>query len=77
MITVKTRGITEGDGTLTVSIPTHLRDTVFDVVITLDAVEPQSPADYPPGFIEATFGCLPELVRLPQGESDTREPLSC
>lgn len=77
MITVKIRGRTKGDGTLTVSIPTQMRDTVFDVVVSLEAVEAQSPANYPPGFIEATFGCLPDVDRLPQGEADTREPLPC
>lgn len=77
MITLKTRGRTAADGTLTVSIPTQMLDTVFDVVVTLDAVEAQPLASYAPGFIESTFGCLPDLGRLPQGEADAREPLSC
>lgn len=64
------------DGTLIVRVPAELNNC--DVTVTIETHQPpKTPEElgWPPGFFEQTFGSLPDLERLPQGELPQREPL--
>ena len=78
MISVKTTAHVGPDGTLTVAVPTSLRE--MDVEVTLTVQPAAAPADrgWPPGFFEATAGDGQgePLERGPQGEYEQREELA-
>jgi len=86
MISVKTNAYVGLDGTLTVEVPTPLRETDVEVVLVVQPVPAREPPHsttaltpeelgWPPGFFERTFGSLRDdpLQRLPQGEYEERE----
>ena len=84
MISLQTKGHIGPDGTLSVEVPTPLRETNVDVMLVLQPIL-ASPAaaptpeelGWPPGFFEATFGLLKDdpIERGPQGEYEVREPM--
>lgn len=80
MQSVTLRSHVGADGMLNLQIPVALKDIDVEVVLTMrpvDKGELENLAQangWPPGFFEATFGCLPELPeREAQGEYETRE----
>lgn len=76
MISVKTTAHVGPDGTLTLAVPTPLRETDVEVMVV---VQPLAlPArGWPPGFFEATYGSLKDdpVERGPQGAYEVREAL--
>lgn len=66
MITVKTNAHVGPDGTLTVAVPTPLRETDVEVMLVVQPVPAREPLPtaaltpeelgWPPGFFEETFG---------------------
>ncbi len=82
MISLQTRGHIGPDGTLSVEVPTPLREIEVDVMLVLQPLA-ASPAaaptpeelGWPPGFFEAPFGSLKNdpIERGPQGEYEVRE----
>lgn len=84
MISLQTKGHIGLDGTLSVEVPTPLRETNVDVLLVLQptlaspAAAPTSEElGWPPGFFEATFGSLKDdpIERGPQGEYEVREAM--
>ncbi len=85
MISLQTKGHIGPDGTLSVELPTPLREIDVDVMLVLQPL-PASPAavptseelGWPPGFFEATAGAWAgePLERGPQGEYEEREALA-
>lgn len=76
MISVKTTAHVGPDGTLTVAVPTPLRETDVEVMVVVQPVTlPER--GWPPGFIEATYGSLKDdpIERGPQGNYEVREAL--
>ena len=68
MISVKTTARVGRDGTLTLAVPTPLRETDVEVMVVVQPVT--LPArGWPPGFFEATAGAWQgePLERGPQG----------
>ena len=84
MISLQTRGHIGPDGTLSVEVPTPLREIEVDVMLVLQPLA-ASPAAAPtpeelgwsPGFFEATAGAWAgePLERGPQGDYEVREVL--
>ena len=65
------------DGVLKIEVPVGVTDADLDVVVIVSPADaPARPIDgnWPPNFLEDTFGCLAEhpLERPPQGEYETR-----
>ena len=58
MISVKTTAHVGLDGTLTIAVPTPLRET--DVEVTVQPVTSLEDHGWLPGFFEATYGSLKE-----------------
>lgn len=90
MISIQTKTHIGPDGTLTVAVPTPLRETEVEVMLVVQPVSngangmsaaANSPTledlGWPPGFFEETFGSFRDdpLERLPQGDYEVREPL--
>ncbi len=87
MISVKTNAHVGPDGTLTVAVPTPLRETDVEVMVVVQPVPSREPPPtaaltpeelgWPPGFFEQTFGVLKDdpMERGPQGEYEVREAL--
>lgn len=82
MISVKTRTHIGPDGTLTLEVPTPLRETDVEVILVVQALiafqaGPESPG-WPAGFFEQTAGAWrgEPLQREPQGEYEAREELT-
>ena len=71
------------DGILRLQIPVGVKDADLNVTINYQLPDlngaAKSPEDrgWPPGFFEATFGCLKDdpIERPPQGEYEVREEL--
>ena len=75
------------DSTLSVNVPTALRETDVKVMLVVQPINSNDVASseevdgkgfgYPPGFFEETYGSFRDdpLVRLPQGEAEQREPI--
>lgn len=81
MISVKVKARVGPDGTLSVQVPTSLREMDVEGVLTLQplpaaGVTPEE-RGWPTGFFERTFGSLRDdpLERLPQGEYEQREAI--
>jgi hypothetical protein len=82
MISIQTRTHIGTDGTLSVDVPTALRETDVEVMLVLQPVtghgngEPES-RGWPPGFFEQTYGSFQNdpLERLPQGDFDSRDTI--
>ena len=78
MISLQTRGHIGPDGTLSVEVPTPLRETNVDVMLVLQPI-PVAPTSeelgWPTGFFEATAGAWAgePLERGPQGDYEVRE----
>lgn len=77
MISLQTRATIGADGTLSVQVPTPLRETEVDVMLVLQPLAAPAAAaptseelGWPPGFFESTFGSLKDdpIERGPQGE---------
>ena len=74
MISIQTRTHVGVDGTLSVQVPTTLREMDVDVMLIVQPIPDSSPSleemDWPPGFFEETFGCLADdpIERLPPPE---------
>ncbi|MDQ2686832.1 MAG: hypothetical protein M3Y28_03090 [Armatimonadota bacterium] len=81
MITIETRAHVGADGTLAVQVPTTLREEDVEVLLVLQRPSQRTDATddlgYSPHFFEETFGSFRDdpLERLPQEESEEREPL--
>ena len=77
MISVKTTAHVGPDGTLTLAVPTPLRETDVEVMVVVQPVALPEERGWPSGFFEATAGGWQgePLVRGPQGEYETREAL--
>ncbi len=79
MISIQTKTHVGPDGTLTVQVPTTLRETDVDVMLVLQLVtSPNTEAlGWPPGFFEQTAGAWQgePLERLPQGDYERREEI--
>jgi hypothetical protein len=87
MISVKTNAHIGPDGTLTVAVPTPLREMDVEVMVVVQPVPAREPSPtaaltpeelgWPPGFFERTFGSLRNdpMERLPQGEYEEREAI--
>ncbi len=82
MISLQTRGHIGPDGTLSVEVPTPLREIEVDVMLVLQPLSAPPAAlpaleglGWPPGFFESTFGSLKNdpIERGPQGEYEVRE----
>ncbi len=85
MISLQTKAYVGPDGTLSVKVPTPLREIEVDVMLVLQplaapaVLTPAAPTPeelgWPPGFFEATFGSLKDdpIERGPQGEYEVRE----
>ena len=78
----------DAEGTLTITVPTKLRDAELDVLVVLQPVPLDDPNTsstsasdpehgWPAGFFEETYGSLAAdpIQRLPQGELERRETL--
>ena len=76
MISVKTTAYVGPDGTLTVAVPTPLRETDVEVMVVVQPVTPEE-RGWPPGFFEATFGSLKNdpIERGTQDEYEIRETI--
>ncbi len=80
MIAFPTKARTDADGTLSLAIPTGLRDAEVDVVVVVEAAVRKTtvPADeWPEGYFAETFGSLRDagLERPPQGQLQDRLPI--
>ena len=83
MISIQTKTHVGADGTLSVRVPTTLRETDVEVLLVFQPLptpteKPLSEAPgWPPGFFESTFGSLRDtpVERGPQGEYEVREPI--
>lgn len=82
MISLQTRATIGPDGTLSVQVPTPLRETDVDVMLVLQplpaplaATPTPEELGWPPSFFEATAGAWAgePLERGPQGEYEVRE----
>lgn len=81
MVSIHLKTHVGADGTVNLTVPTEFRETDLDVLVVLKPLEDlgQSNAvpmtDWPAGFFEETFGSFQSepLVRLPQGEADSRK----
>ena len=78
MISVKTTAHVGPDGTLTLAVPTPLRETDVEVMVVVQPVTLPAERGWPPGFFEATAGGWQgePLERGPQGEHEVREQLA-
>ena len=84
MISLKTNAHVGPDGTLTVAVPTPLREMDVEVMVIVQPVSSASAAltpeerGWPPGFFEATAGSLKDdPIECPsQGEYEVREAIS-
>lgn len=78
MLSIKTTAHVGPDGTLTLAVPTPLRETDVEVMVVVQPVAPPNERGWPPGFFEATFGSLKDdpIERGPQGEYEVREALN-
>lgn len=71
------------DGILRLQVPVGLKDVDVRVTVALeetpknDSTKPPVELGWPPGFFEATYGCLRDdpIERPPQGEYEIREEL--
>ncbi|MDX2042739.1 MAG: hypothetical protein SF097_16075 [Acidobacteriota bacterium] len=70
------------DGILRLQVPVALKDVDVKVTLALEETSkngaPKSPEElgWPPGFFEATFGCLPDFPEIDsEGDYETREEL--
>lgn len=77
MITFPTKARTNSEGTLSLTIPTGLRDADVDVVVVVEAAGQEKSAvsdEWPEGYFAEHFGALREagLERPPQGELQER-----
>ena len=77
------RKICESDerGTAHVDVPVGVPGRRVEVVIVwqeVDTADTPEARGWPPGWFESTAGAIddPSFVRSPQGEYETREPLS-
>jgi hypothetical protein len=74
MQTVQIRTRTGKDGTLALEVPTHLEEVEMDVTVSFS---PRGQAHerrrWPDGWVESTYGSIPDLERPPQGPPDERE----
>lgn len=80
MITFPAKARTDADGTLSLAIPTGLRDAEVEVLVVVEAAgrEMGVPADeWPEGYFAETFGSLRDggLERPPQGQLQERLPI--
>ena len=86
MISVKTTAHIGPDGTLTVAVPTPLREADVEVTVVVRSVTSLKPSSaaltpeelgWPPGFFEETFGSLRDdpIERGAQGEYEIREAI--
>ncbi len=77
MISVKTTAHVGPDGTLTLAVPTPLRETDVEVMVVVQPVALTKEHGWPPGFFESTFGSLKDdpIERGPQGDYEVREAL--
>ncbi len=75
MISVKTKAHIGPVGTLTIEVPTPLRETDVEVMLVIQPTPEER--GWPPGFFEATFGSLKDdpIERGPQGEYEVREAM--
>lgn len=83
MISIQTKTHVGADGTLSVQVPTTLRETDVEVLLVFQPLP--TPAEksqleasgWPPGFFEATAGAWKgePLERAPQGEYEVRGTL--
>lgn len=75
MQTLQLKARTEEDGRLAVAIPTPLPCQDVEVTVTYRSLpgEPLDDKGRPVGWIEETYGSIPDLERLPQGEYEVRE----
>ena len=87
MISFKTKAHIGTNGTLTVDVPTPLRETDVEVMVVVQPLPasgtvPVTPTPeelgWPPGFFEQTAGAWQgePLERGPQGEYEPREKLA-
>lgn len=83
MISIQTKTHVGADGTLSLQIPTTLRETDVEVMVVFQSVPTQAEKPvtdelgWPPGFFEATAGAWKgePLERSSQGEYEVREVL--
>ncbi len=81
MTIIQTKTHIGADGTLSVQVPTALRETDVEVTLTfqpsLQAQTSPEELGWPPGFFEETAGAWQgePLERGPQGEYEEREAL--
>ena len=81
-MTIKTKSRINPDGTLDLHVPTGLPEAEVDVTVVVQPIsgarEQPTAQDlgWPPGFFERTFGCVPDLMRAPQGDPDAREDVA-
>jgi len=83
MISVKTTAHVGADGTLTLAVPTPLRETDVEVMVVVQPMTTPQERGWPPGFFKATAGGWrggamergPQ-ERGPQGEYEQREELA-
>jgi hypothetical protein len=67
------------DGILQLQVPTGLQDTDIEVMVIVQPVTPVGGVNtseqrgWQVGFFEETFGSIPDLERLPQGDVQIRE----
>ena len=80
MIAFPTKARTDADGTLSLAIPTGLRDAEVEVVVIVEAAVRKTTVtadEWPEGYFAETFGsfCDAGLERPPQGQLQDRLPL--
>lgn len=86
MISIQTKTHVGADGTLSIQIPTTLRETDVEVMVVVQPVPSREPSSvnltptpgelgWPSGFFENTYGSLKDdpIERGPQGEHEVRE----
>lgn len=81
IIKLKTR--VDAEGKVILQVPQGLANQELEIAIVYQLVSPNPPTQtpeelgWPSGFFEQTAGCLAQepLVRYPQGEYETREPI--
>jgi len=72
---IETRGRTEKDGTLNLTVKVGAADADVEVTVQVRAVAPPERVDakgWPVDFFERVAGSMPNLQRGPQGEFEDR-----